>query len=197
MKTLDRVLQRWRIAKARPYIRQGAHVLDVGCADGALFRQLNGLIGKGIGIDSELEQSIDQRHFRLIAGRFPDDLPSEAGPFEVITMLAVFEHLPLEHLSRTVEACARVLVPGGLVVLTVPSPAVDQILDGLKRLRLLDGMSLEEHHEFDVDTVPALFSQGGFRLVTAKRFQLGLNNLFVFEKGHHASRIEEFDAQSS
>ena len=48
----DTVLQSWRIRKAAPYIPRGAHVLDIGCSDGALFRALQGRIASGVGIDT-------------------------------------------------------------------------------------------------------------------------------------------------
>ena len=51
MKTLDRFLQNWRIAKARRYIPKGAHVLDIGSADGVLFEKLGKRISGGLGID--------------------------------------------------------------------------------------------------------------------------------------------------
>lgn len=181
MKALDRFLQRWRIAQARPYIAPGTRVLDIGCADGALFRQLGARIGEGVGVDPNLERPMVVGRGRLVAGRFPQDLP-DARPYDVITLLAVVEHVPAEHLARLAQDCARFLQPGGCLVITTPSAAVDRILDWLKRLRLIDGMSLDEHHGFDPGQTPALFSVGGLQLEKAARFQLGLNHLFVFRK---------------
>ena len=74
MKMLDRVLQNWRIDKVRPYLRSGGRVLDIGCADGALFRRQPDL-GVYIGMDPALKQPLDAPPVRLIRGLFPDDLP--------------------------------------------------------------------------------------------------------------------------
>jgi hypothetical protein len=49
-------------------------------------------------------------------------------------------------------------------------------------VRLIDGMSLEQHYGYDITQTPALFCSAGFTLLNAKKFQFGLNNLFVFEK---------------
>jgi SAM-dependent methyltransferase len=181
MKAVDRLLQRWRIAKARSYIVPHARVLDIGCADGALFDQLKSRVGEGVGIDPDLGQSVDRGHYRLIAGWFPDDLP-DVGPFDAITLLAVLEHVPAEQLSQLAENCARYLKPGGHLIITVPSPAVDWILILLKFIRIIDGMSLEEHYGFEPSEAPLLFAVGGLELVKVKKFQLGLNNLYVFQK---------------
>ena len=63
-----------------------------------------------------------------------------------------------------------------------PSPLVDPILDALKFLRILDGMSLEEHYGFEVAHTLTIFKKPIFKLVHHKKFQLGLNNLLVFER---------------
>jgi hypothetical protein len=68
------------------------------------------------------------------------------------------------------------------VIVTVPSPRVDDILGVLTRLRLVKGMSLEEHYGFDPAQTESVFSPPRFRVAHRGRFQLGLNNLFVFEK---------------
>jgi hypothetical protein len=44
-------------------------------------------------------------------------------------------------------------------------------------------MSTEEHHGFDVGQTVPIFERAGFRLHAARSFQLGLNRLFVFERG--------------
>lgn len=180
MKAVDRWLQQWRIAKIRPYLAPGARVLDIGCADGALARLVPGL--DYLGIDPGLGASRTAPFGRLIKGCFPADLPAGATEFDCITMLAVLEHIPLEAQASLAADCFRFLRPGGLVLITVPSPAVDYVLAVLKGLRVIDGMSLEEHYGFDVRRVPECFAGASLEAVVHRRFQLGLNHLFVFRK---------------
>jgi len=193
MKRLDRFLQRWRIAKTRPYIVPGARVLDIGCADGELFRLVPG-IGEGVGIDPDLPESAPKfPHAVLIKGLFPDALP-DRRPFDVITMLAVLEHIPTKDQPELALNCARYLKPGGHLVITVPSPRVDAILNVLRFLRLIHGMSLEQHYGFDPRDTAKIFPVDGVKLLETRTFQQGLNNLFVFhrpavEQPVHASHV--------
>jgi len=180
---LDRILQRWRIAMALPWVREGDRLLDVGCFDRSLMDRLAHRIREGVGVDPLAEPYEDDR-VRVLRGEFPEDFASRPGfepeSFDSLTMLAVFEHAPDP--GGLAAACHRLLRRGGRAILTVPHPAVDPILDTLMFLRLAHGMSTEEHHGFDVrETVP-IFERAGFRLLKAKSFQLGLNRLFVFEK---------------
>ena len=115
-------------------------------------------------------------------GAFPHDLPSQTDLFDAITLLAVLEHIPESEMAAFSKALGDKLAPGGFLVITVPGPAVDHILAALKTLRLIDGMSLEEHHGFKTEQTPAIFEAVGLSLVTHRRFQFGLNNLFVFKK---------------
>jgi hypothetical protein len=50
------------------------------------------------------------------------------------------------------------------------------------RLRILHGMDADAHHAFDVDALPRLWSPAGLVLIERHKFQLGLNNLLVFER---------------
>ena len=181
MKAIDLWLQRWRIGKAGHHVPHGSTVLDVGSYDGALFRQLHERIADGIGIDEEIEGSSQQEGFRLVMGRFPDDFTDET--FDLITMLAVLEHVPPDEQRLFAAACAKHLRPAGRLVITTPAPAVDMILDVLTFLRLIDGMSLEQHYGFKPADTPGIFAPAGFRLIARESFQLGLNHLFVFERG--------------
>ena len=176
MTGVDRWLQRYRIRVAQRWIPAGARVLDVGCHQGELLNRLAPRIREGVGIDP-LAKPRSHKNIRIVQGTFPQLRPS--GEFDVITMLAVLEHLPEP--AGIPSACRGLLPPGGRLIITIPSPAVDRILSVLLRMHLIHGMSLDEHHGFQADDTVPLFESAGLRCICARRFQCGLNNLLVFE----------------
>lgn len=185
MKALDRYLQSLRIQQAQRFLPpqpRSLSVLDIGCSQGELFQALRKRIGQGIGIDPTLTSRVHHDGWDLLPGCFPEDLPEGSGPFDVITALAVIEHIPMDTQPAFAHAAARLLKSGGRLILTVPSPRVDDILEILLRLHLIHGMSLEEHFGFDVAQVPALYRVDGLELHTWRKFELGLNHIFVFHK---------------
>jgi SAM-dependent methyltransferase len=177
MTKLDLFIQSQRINMARRFLRPGARVLDLGCGDGALFKKVPEVWG--IGIDPTLPAMIELPNARLLPGRFPDDTATESE-FDFVTLLAALEHLPQLVRSHLGTDCHRALKPNGMVIITVPSAKTDIVLSVLKTLRLIDGLSLEVHHGYDVRETPQLFST--LTMVSQKQFQLGFNNLFVFQK---------------
>lgn len=181
MKFLDRVLQHWRTSKAIKYIPNQAEVLDIGCYDAIVFQKLGKNLKYGVGIDP-LINPIKAFNYELVTGYFPKDLTEKNQYFDAITLTAVLEHIPYEILDEFAQNCFLHLKPKGIIAITVPDPLVDDILKILIKLRILDGMSLEEHHGYDVALTVPLFERVGLKLIKKEIFQLGLNNLFVFQK---------------
>ena len=181
MKALDRELQRQRIAKALPFVPTGSSVLDIGCNDGAFFAAAGDRAAKGVGIDLQQPDSWVDGPYELRVGEFPDVLePGET--FDAVVSLAVVEHVPREGLEAWAKVIPDLLTPGGRLVITTPSPKVDEILHVLIKLRVIDGMEAHEHYGFDPRTVPEIFGSDALTLEKRARFQLGLNHLFVFRK---------------
>ena len=182
MTPLDRALRSLRERQATPHVPRGARLLDVGCGDGHFLRRLGPRVHDAVGIDPDAAESTVVRPgsppYRLIRGRFPYELDT-IGQFDVIAMLAVFEHFNDADRPRIVEACRRLLRPGGRVVMTVAAPVVDRVIDVLVKLRLAHGMDIGSHRGYDPEQTPRLFT--GFRLARRERFELGLNHLFVLE----------------
>jgi len=183
MKFLDRVLRDYRIKVTSKYIKANDRVLDIGCSDGYLFEKLKTKpLGPSVGLDPLLNDEIVHENYRLIPGKFPYDLPSDNKEFDCITMLAVLEHIPRDQQKKLNNQFNTYLRFSGRIIITVPSPFVDYILWVLCKLHLIDGMSVEEHYGFKVGEVTQLIDSNQFKLLKHKKFQLGLNNLFVFEK---------------
>ena len=188
MKKFDTYLQNVRISKARQFVKQGDSVLDIGSHYGVMFEKFQGLISKGIGIDPSINTFVERKNYKLIPGYFPDVCPPNEK-YDVITMLAVLEHIPTDKQKQLAKDCAMFLNKGGRVIITVPSPQVDLVLDILTTLKIIDGMASDEHHGFKhehygfkpKDTLN-IFDPSDFKLLHNESFQFGLNNLFVFEK---------------
>lgn len=179
MRWLDRWLQAQRVRRAEPYA-SGARVLDIGCADGALFRMLDRRVAGGVGIDMDPVPA-NTAKYRYFRGMFPDVLPPGES-FDLVTALAVVEHIPEKDQPAFAAACMRALHDGGRVVITVPSARVDDLLKVLKAVHVVDGMSEHQHYGFNPLRAITAFQGAGFTLERHSRFQLGMNNLFVFRK---------------
>lgn len=175
----DRFLQYWRMRIAAPWILMGSRVLDIGCHNGEFLHFLEDRIINSVGIDP-LAPEIKTDRYVLQGSDFRPPTEFTSDSFDAIVLLATLEHMKDTH-GVAIE-CARIVRPAGRVIITVPSLLVDRIISILLRIRLLDGMSLEEHHGLQPSRIPAAFRDASFSLVVHRRFQLGLNNLFVFEK---------------
>ena len=178
-KPLDSLLEYLRFSKVEPYIPIGTRLLDIGTGDGNFLHYLNGHLHASVGIDSHLTQTVEFGTCQLMPGYFPHDFVADTT-FDVITMMAVAEHIPMEVFRDVAEACWKYLKPSGQVVITVQHPRVEGLLDQLKTLRIVEGFSIHEHYGFDPECLPDIFSR--WNLVKRERWGFGCNNLFIFGK---------------
>ncbi len=178
---MDYFLQNWRSQMAEKYIYSGDVLLDIGCYDGSFLAKVQNKVSHAVGLDIVVPLDVVPTvQDRLIVADISAGLPFPDGIFDVVSLLAVFEHL--QNNEFVVRELSRLLHPGGRVVLTVPGGHVDRVLDLLIAAGIADGMSLEEHHGYQATDTPLLFEKHGFTLQNWHRFQFGLNNLFVFYK---------------
>jgi 2-polyprenyl-3-methyl-5-hydroxy-6-metoxy-1,4-benzoquinol methylase len=96
-------------------------ILDVGCGNGAFLARAAAAGWKATGVDFDLEAveaaklNVDVEAYAgsIMDQRFP------AASFDAITMDNVIEHLP--NPIETVRECARLLRPGGRLVIMTPN----------------------------------------------------------------------------
>lgn len=92
--------------------------IDVGCGPGRLVEAFarSGFLAKGIE-PSAMAAATAQSRNRDITNATVGDMPSNA--FEAVTAMHVLEHVPTAR--AFVKECARILAPGGILVIEVPN----------------------------------------------------------------------------
>lgn len=181
MKFIDKYLQKKRMQQVLPYIENGMNILDIGCHQGELFEYLQKM-GRdiiGVGLDPLLERNIVKNKYKLFKDSFPS-CKIDLLKFDIVILLAVLEHIPINKIDYFILNINKLLKPRGKVLISIPSQKVDIILDILIRIKMIHGMKTEQHYGFDIRNTEKYFSKNYFKLETHKKFQLGLNNFFVF-----------------
>ena len=175
---LSPLLTRMRVRQVMPAIRghPDARLLDIGCGYNApLLRAVEPYVREAVGIDPSAP-SIEGPRLRTVRATFESAMPFGAGSFDIVTMLAVLEHL--SNPEQVISEIARVLRPGGQLVLTVPSHAAKPVLEFLAyRLHVLSEVGVRDHKRYyGCKDLHGLFAGTGMRIDRHAYFQLGMNN---------------------
>ncbi len=120
-----------RIAYLRSLCNDNPRVLEVGCGTGVNLIGIADRIAYGVGLDfvpamidhaRELAQRSGARNLRFVDGdaRFLGATPEADGPFELVLLAGVLEHL--RERGGVLAACSRRLAPAGSVVVIMPHP---------------------------------------------------------------------------
>jgi ubiquinone/menaquinone biosynthesis C-methylase UbiE len=178
----DRLVAWCRFRAAAPHIRERSTVCDVGCGAGAPFLEyIASRLISGVGLD-EHEGHSPRETISIIHADITGDLPIENAQFDHVTMLAVLEHLAQP--ARVLGEVYRILRPGGSLIMTWPSPAVDPILEVLTRIGLVNNeLGFEQHQpRIPTEKLKEMLRETGFTRFEDGKFELGLNNWLVAHK---------------
>jgi ubiquinone/menaquinone biosynthesis C-methylase UbiE len=181
---LDKVIRWLRFRKIVGHIPQGAVVCDIGCGENAfLLRSIAPKISRGYGFDISVK-SFEDQSLKISEYDLQGVIPLADQSVHVVTLLAVLEHLsrPQEILNEIF----RVLKPGGILLLTAPTPLAKPILEFLAfRLHLIDEASIRDHKTyFWHEDLKRMLTEAGFSPQNLKHsyFELYCNNDVVVEK---------------
>ncbi len=181
---LEPILARLRTQRANgliPADLRAGRILDIGCGSYPYFLAHTAFKEKfavdQLPMPHETAARNQIEFFELNLNQEPR-LPFEADYFDVVSLLAVVEHLNPDSMALLFQQCRRVLRPGGMVVLTTPAAWSDGLLHVMAHLNLV---SMEEIHEHAFAyTMPLIgwhFGQAGFQMSKVKfgYFELMLN----------------------
>lgn len=161
-----------------PTALRTGRILDVGCGSFPYFLSHTSFKEK-FAVD-QLPPAVEAREIQwhtLDLNATPA-LPFTPDYFDVVTMLAVAEHLNPASLEQLLKEAHRTLKPGGRVIITTPAAWSDGLLRWMARVGLVSAEEINEH--VFAYTLPLLgwyFGRAGFamRNVRFGYFELGLN----------------------
>ena len=166
----DRIDQHWQCDECSRRPLEGRSALDVGCGAGLLTEPLARLGATVTGIDATPEVIDVARGHADAMGLEIDyrmgDVQDLQGRFDLITSLEVIEHVAAP--AAFVEALAKRLAPGGLLILSTPNAT------GWSRLMMITvaeglGRIPKGTHDFDKFIAPermkVLLGDAGLRCV--------------------------------
>ena len=145
--------QRWKVANRMiPKEYRKGRILDIGCGAYPFFL-LNTDFSIKVGLEKtfrgEEKDFYERNNLTIIHWDLEENhnLPLENEYFDVVTMLAVFEHLEPGKLIDILNDIHRILKPDGLFVMTTPAGWTDTLLRIMASIGLSSRIEIEEHKD--------------------------------------------------
>ena len=181
---LDKFLRLYRLSTVKPFIKRydKCKLLDIGCGFEAKFlRSIENYIDYGVGIDFKPPE-IHTPKLKTVKSVLEKDLPFEDKSFDIVTMLAVLEHITFE--IEILKEVKRVLKDNGILILTVPSHTAKPVLEFLAfKLKIIDRLEIEDHKRYyNKNDILNSAKLSGFTLEKHRYFQFGFNNFAILRK---------------
>jgi 2-polyprenyl-3-methyl-5-hydroxy-6-metoxy-1,4-benzoquinol methylase len=182
---LEKILRRMRLNQVLPYLRlyPECELLDIGCGwDARLLKTVKPYIKQGKGIDFKAPL-IHEDNIQTFSVKLDKELPFQDQSFDFITMLAVLEHI--ENDLDILKECARLLRPGGGLLITVPSWYAKPILEFLAyRLHVVNANEIRDHKRYynRLDIEKLVKNVSPLTCVEHRYFQFGCNNRVFVRK---------------
>jgi 2-polyprenyl-3-methyl-5-hydroxy-6-metoxy-1,4-benzoquinol methylase len=182
---MEATLAKWRANRAnsliRPEQRKGK-ILDVGCGSYPYFL-MSTTFAEKFGLDKMVTPEVaaslkDQAKLGSYESYERSQLPFETGTFDVVTMLAVFEHIKVDTLIWLITDIHRVLKPGGSYIMTTPSGISGPVLALMKRVGAVSREEIDEHEDsYSPKKILAIMSKTPFESskIRIGHFELGMN----------------------
>jgi SAM-dependent methyltransferase len=177
--------QRHKIAKNKiKSAHKTGRILDVGCGNYPLFL-LNINFPEKYGLDkishTEPDENIIKQKITLIDCTLEEveKFPFENDYFDVVTMLAVFEHIIPENLVKIHKEIYRILKRDGIYILTTPAFWTDWLLRTLAKLKLISDTEIKDHKgSYSCSSISSVLQAAGFSQKNLKlgHFELFMNN---------------------
>lgn len=148
---LESFLAKKRAARANsliPDTLRSGRILDIGCGQTPWFLITTEFREK-VGLEkrpayAHAEAGIETVVFDV---DHAPNLPFKSNSFDVVTMLAVVEHLEPDNLRRLIDEIHRTLKPEGKLIFTTPPRWTEPILAALAKLGLVSSEEIDEHKE--------------------------------------------------
>jgi 2-polyprenyl-3-methyl-5-hydroxy-6-metoxy-1,4-benzoquinol methylase len=199
-----------RVRKAARWIRAALQftparsLLDVGCSLGYVIEggQRLGLRSAGVDVSKYAVEVCQQRGYSAKVGTL-EALPFEESTFDILVMKHVLEH---SHVPKAVLGeVARVLTPGGVVLVAVPDVTYwkGTVFPRTYRYFRPDDLGQQHHVYFSMATLTRLLETSGFTvLATSKGFfrtvQAGRSPLhWLYEWARHLTLTPLFALTAS
>lgn len=171
--------QRARIAnRLIPAGLRGGRILDIGCGSYPYFLSHTHFAEKFAVDQQAAPTGVRGISWHSLDLNSAPSLPFEEAFFSAVTLLAVIEHLSPASLVELFREAYRVLVPGGLVILTTPASWSDGLLHTMARIALVSREEIQEHvFAYTLPLIGWYFGTAGFAMQKLRfgYFELGLN----------------------